>query len=332
MEQTDVKSVFAAKDEAGQTEQDAHTQQADSHQTQWLADLKLTFDSPTQQPSMATTDAHDGLNLAPKTRLGKREQLGPLSVQRPFYPENHGACHVYLLHPPGGVVGGDHLHIQIETKPHAHALITTPGATKFYRHNGQSSAQVQTLTARSHSLLEWLPQENIFFNDAKVNLTTQIHLEADALFLGWEMHCFGRPALKECFTLGRLSGTTQIFDTSDRQLGEKKLLLTENIHLIGDDDLMRAVGLQGFQMLGSFYITQKNPQDFELVQKLLEEIQTQTKRTDLVIGCTLIGRLIVVRAWSDWSEPMQHAFCHIWQQVRKAWFDEEPELPRIWAT
>lgn len=96
------------------------------------------------------------------TRLTEKRHIGPLMVQRPFYPEQ-GIAHTYLLHPPGGVVGGDNLLINIDVQSQAHALLTTPGATKFYRSAGGVAHQIQTLKVAPNGFLEWLPQENIFF-------------------------------------------------------------------------------------------------------------------------------------------------------------------------
>ena len=84
----------------------------------WIAKLELNF-------SVSRS----------KTFLSKRKHIGPLTVQQPFYPEE-GLCHLYLLHPPGGVVGGDQLSIVVKTDSDSGALITTPGATKIYRSNG----------------------------------------------------------------------------------------------------------------------------------------------------------------------------------------------------
>ena len=71
-----------------------------------------------------------------RTILSHQKHHGPLQVQKPFYPERSGTCHVYILHPPGGVVGGDHLNIYVDVNSNAHALITTPAAGKFYRSVG----------------------------------------------------------------------------------------------------------------------------------------------------------------------------------------------------
>ena len=145
----------------------------------WQASLNLTF-----------------VDRGDKTVLKNRQQSGPLAVQRPLYPDGE-TCHTYLLHPPGGVVGGDTLNIEATIESGAHALITTPGATKFYRSNNKYAKQKQTLRVKKDARLEWMPQENIFFPNAHVRLDTEIRLEKGAQFWGWEMHCFGRPAQNE---------------------------------------------------------------------------------------------------------------------------------------
>ncbi len=270
----------------------------------WKAQLTLDF-----------TDRGD------KTVVGHKTQLGPLAIQRPLYPEGD-VCHTYLLHPPGGVVGGDELLIQATTHAGAHALVTTPGATKFYRSEGKIAQQKQILTAKSGSCLEWLPQENIFFPPGQVRVDTEIHIEKDALFMGWELHCFGRPALNECFEAGKVWGKTQVFSQGKR-------ILTENVQLIGGDKSILNSGLQGFPMMGSLFITARTDNDLEMVQDLLQDFAFNR---ELVIGATQLDDLIVVRALGQWTEPLLEAFTLIWQQFRQQWFGYVPEPPRIWAT
>src|SRR5262245_44590058 len=101
--------------------------QIDRHPSGWRAELDLEF------------AARDG-----KTVLARRRHLGPLVVQRPFHPEG-GVCHLYLIHPPGGIVGGDHLSCRIAVAPAAQALLTTPAATKFYRSAGATAVQQQEI-------------------------------------------------------------------------------------------------------------------------------------------------------------------------------------------
>jgi urease accessory protein len=132
----------------------------------WLARLNVGFEH------------RDG-----RTVLATKEHSGPLTVQRPFYPEGE-VCHLYLLHPPGGIVGGDRLEIRLQVATGAHALVTTPGAAKFYRSAGALATQRQSLRVADGGLLEWLPQENILFPGAIMRIETDIALVGDGRFSG----------------------------------------------------------------------------------------------------------------------------------------------------
>ena len=74
-----------------------------------------------------------------RTTLAKMQFHGPLRVQRPFYPEPAPAkaagraqasqpCHCCLLHPPGGLVSGDDLSLDVRLGQGAHALLTAAWA------------------------------------------------------------------------------------------------------------------------------------------------------------------------------------------------------------
>ena len=125
----------------------------------WLAELKLAFEN-------------DGR----RTIISERLHYGPLIIQKPFYPEGE-VCHVYLIHPPGGIVGGDELHLNVNVNKNAHALLTTPAATKFYRGNDFQAKQIQNINVSSGCKMEWLPQETIFFSGCEANTKTIVNLE-----------------------------------------------------------------------------------------------------------------------------------------------------------
>ena len=184
----------------------------------WQARLQLRFEAD-----------------AGRTRLAYRRHHGPLLVQRVFYPEPAGTsavpsvtpaaqpAHAYLLHPPGGVVSGDQLQLEVEVCRDAHALLTTPAAGKYYRRatldarcqvdahgavdaGAARAARVARLTQTlcvNGGVLEWLPQENIFYPDSAVQLSTRVRLDDGARFIGWEIGCLGLPASQA--TLGRSS-------------------------------------------------------------------------------------------------------------------------------
>ncbi len=144
------------------------------------------------------------------TLIDRRTHSGPLTIQRPFYPEGPSGpqgnarevCHVYLLHPPGGMVGGDELRIDVRVAAGAHALCTTPAAGKAYRTTGAPVTLTQTLQVDAGGALEWLPQETIVYDGAIATLDTRVELAPGARFVGAETICFGLPARGEAFARG----------------------------------------------------------------------------------------------------------------------------------
>lgn len=270
---------------------------------------------------------HASLNLAfapqgGRTVLRNRSQQGPLTVQRPFYPEKD-VCHMYVLHPPGGVVGGDTMTIQCVVNPEARALITTPGATKFYRSDGRVAVQKQTLTVQNGGHLDWLPQENIFFPYANVRTNTTIYLGSQSTFMGWELQCMGRPALQEPFDKGLVFGKTTVFI-------DNALVLMENIHFQGDDALLHTVGMGGFPLLGTMIIAGGNNTAIDGVRRVIADNPVAAR--DGVVTVTQLDTILVVRGLGIWSETVLRIFGKIWQYMRYHWTGIPPPLPRIWAT
>ncbi len=126
------------------------------------------------------------------TVLSYRNHKGPVLVQRPLYPEGRHICHVAMLHPPGGIAGGDSIRITVKVEPGAHATLTTPGATRWYKANGQASAQRSRLDVAAGSKLDWLPMENIFFDETDAFSETDVRLESGACAIGWDVAQLGR--------------------------------------------------------------------------------------------------------------------------------------------
>jgi urease accessory protein len=159
----------------------------------WIARLNLGFE-----------------RRADATVLAHRSHFGPLRVQKPFYPEGPGVCHTLLLHPPAGIAGGDDLEIVATVADRAHALLTTPGAGKWYRSAGPWAAQRLNFEVGAGGMLEWLPQESIVFDGALANMQTGVALEKNASFIGWEVLCLGRRASGEHFSCGAMNLSTRI--------------------------------------------------------------------------------------------------------------------------
>ena len=250
-----------------------------------------------------------------RTALVHRQQRGPLAVQRPFYPEG-ALCHLYLLHPPGGVVGGDRLEISAETAAGASALVTTPGATKFYLSAGPTAHQHQRLHVAGGAALEWLPQENIFFPGALGRLETRITLGAGARFIGWEIHCLGRPVIEESFDAGDL-------DLRYRLEREGRCLLMERLSLTA---MTRrgASGLRGAPVTATLVATPAGARELG--------------RSRAIIGgtdeaaATLLDDVLVVRYLGHSTEQCRRLFIAVWAAVREGVVGCAPCPPRIWST
>lgn len=160
----------------------------------WAASLTLGFD----------TRADGDTSI---TRMHKAHHYGPLRVQRPFYPEGRdGCCHVYLLHPPGGIASGDSHNIDVTIAANAHTLLTTPAANKLYKadSNGVAWHQHTHLKIAAGATLEWLPQETLAFDASIGEQTIILDLEDNAKCLGWEILGLGRPASDLPFANGHL--------------------------------------------------------------------------------------------------------------------------------
>ncbi|WP_404364545.1 urease accessory protein UreD [Marinobacter sp.] len=173
----------------------------------WAASLELGFESRQEGHLLDAMQLDASGEAPPITRMTRARHEGPLRVQRPFYPEGkHGCCHVYLLHPPGGLVSGDALNIRARLDSNSHALLTTPAAAKLYKadSHGVAWAQHTTLSVADGATLEWLPQETLAFDGSRGEQTTSIHLTGEARCVGWEILALGRPASDLPFATGLL--------------------------------------------------------------------------------------------------------------------------------
>ena len=254
-----------------------------------------------------------------RTVLKSREHYGPLVVQRPFYPEGE-VCHIYLIHPPGGVVGGDKLSIEAELQAGSHTLMTTPSAGKFYRSGDLKGTQTQTLTLAKDSLLEWLPQENIFFDGCHSEIKTNIRLSGDARFFGWEINCLGRPAANEKFTQGTITQHINMY-RDDRPI------FLERNELHGSNEILySAAGLKSHLVFATLLATHIDKETSEKLQT------TWHQRTEKDISISLINDVLVCRYLGDSADFAKQAFTEIWAEVRMKNKALTICKPRIWST
>jgi urease accessory protein len=254
----------------------------------------------------------------PRTVLARKRQFGPLTVQRAFYPEGP-VCHLYLLHPPGGVVGGDLLELDLELTEAAQALVTTPGATKLYRSDGPLAEVRQRLRVDPGATLEWLPQETLWFAGARARADTRIELAPGASFLGWEIHCLGRPASAEAFHHGQADLALSLFR-------DGRPLLLERLRPDGPASLNAPAGLRGRPVTATLLATGADAAALDRVREILD----QTPGPDA--GATRLEDLLVVRCLGDQGEPVRRLLTAVWAALRPTLLGRAPCPPRIWST
>lgn len=255
------------------------------------------------------------------TRLVRRRHFGPLRVQKPLYPEAPSVCHAIIVHPPGGIVGGDRLAIDAEVGAGAHALLTTPGAGKWYRANGAVSRQTITLKADAGATLEWLPQETIFFDAADVRMEHAVELAADAAYIGAEILCFGRTASGESFNGGAIGQRTAI------RRGGKLLWFEQG--LLQAETMRGPLALDGNTVCATL-IAVGDGMDNVLLATLRERIDAL--KPEGRSGATLMKQVLVARYLGQSSQAARQWLHAAWQVLRPAVAKHEAAIPRIWNT
>jgi urease accessory protein len=268
---------------------------------------------------------HARLNLGyrrdgERTVLTTRAHQGPLVVQKSLYPEGDGVCQNVIIHPPGGIVGGDTLAINVDVGPRAHAQLTTPGAAKCYRSSGPFARQHIRLRAAGGATLEWLPQETIVFDASKIELELAIDLVDDARFLGWDVICLGRTAAGERFDRGALRQRLALTRDGIPTFAERAVL-----H--GSAPLLASpVGLQGNPVFGTFLAAAP------VVTHAMLESCRQVLPMASECAVTRLPGVLIARYRGASAAAARHYFVELWRKLRPALALRAAVPPRIWAT
>lgn len=272
---------------------------------------------------------HGHLNID-YTRDGDRtvaldRHHGPLRVLQRLYPEGDAVCHHVLVHPPGGIVGGDVLEVDLTLAEGCHALVTTPSATRYYRSAGETAEQRVRARLAAGSRLEWLPLETLAYSGCLAENHQRFELAPGAQMLGWDLLALGLPAAGQPFERGRVL-----------QHLELPGLWLERGRLDADDTalLNSPVGLAGHRVLGTLWAASGSPWPNVLRQALLDDAREAfaASKLDATAGASATDpQVLVCRALAPRVEPL----FALWREVRTRWRQRlwglAPHTPRIWA-
>jgi len=256
--------------------------------------------------------------LENRTVLAERNHDGPLVVQKPLYPEGSEICHAIVVHPPGGIAGGDELTLKVRADKDAAVLLTTPGAAKWYRSAGAWARQSVALAV--DGTLEWLPQETIVFDGALAETAYDVILGAQAGIIGWDIVCLGRTGSGERFARGT-------FRSSIRVRRGQRLLWLERGRIDGGGRLLDSpAGLAGSPVFGTLFAS-----FLKFDKKILDNLREQKPATGAG-AVTLLPGILLARYLGDSSEAARRYFIALWRILRPALTGREAIEPRIWQT
>lgn len=265
---------------------------------------------------------HDGERT---TALDRHE--GPLRVLQRLYPEGPAVCHHVLVHPPGGVVGGDILRLDARLDAGSHALLTTPGATRFYRSNGQPALQATDCTLAAGSRLEWLPLEAIAYSGCDAENRLRFALEPGAEMIGWDLLALGLPATGRAFEAGRFR---QRLELPGRWLEQGLIAADDRLLLDGP------LGLAGRRVLATMWFAAGSPLAAARRDALLAAAR-ELADADPLLAATAgasapHAEAVVLRVLGERVEPVMRLCTAVWAAWRGAAWAMAAPLPRIWRT
>jgi urease accessory protein len=260
------------------------------------------------------------------TTRARSRHHGPLRVLASLYPEGPEVCHHVLVHPPGGLVGGDVLELEVDLDPGAHVVLTTPGAARFYRSLGERARQQVSVRLAEGARFEWLPLETICHRSCLADNHLAYSLAPAAEMIGWDLLALGLPASGEVFDDGEYCQQIQLPG-----------VWLERARIAGQDRrlLDGPLGWAGNRVLATLWFSRGDALSKPQRDALLDSARDAVQASGLAGSAGVTSaheRIVVLRVLA----PRVEAAMALLAAVRAAWRMQAWGLaahpPRIWRT
>ncbi len=257
--------------------------------------------------------------------VARHAHSGPLRILQSLYPEGDAICHNVLVHPPGGLVGGDTLDIKVHAQQGSHALITTPGASRFYRSDGLPALQQTHLRVEDGARLEWLPLEAICYSACLAENRLTMELAPGAELMGWDVTALGLPLANLPFVQGQF-----------RQHIEVPGVWLERGNINASDTRLMdsPAGLAGKRCMASFFFVAGTPLARPRRDLALDSARATIARHALAGTCGATSphpQVLVVRMLAPVVEPAMALLRDLRNTWRQELWGKSASSPRIWA-
>ncbi|MDO8719436.1 MAG: urease accessory protein UreD [Polaromonas sp.] len=250
---------------------------------------------------------------------------GPLRILQSLYPEGEAICHNVIVHPPGGLVGGDTLDLAFTVGAGAHGLVTTPGATRFYRSQGEPALQRTRITLDAGARMEWLPLETIAYSGCLAENRLTLQLAPSAELMGWDVTALGLPAAGQPFAQGHFS---QHIEVPGVWLERARIKATDTLLL--DSPL----GMAGHRCMASLFFVAGSKLERQRREQALDAARQVIEAHGLsaTAGATSPdGQIVVVRVLAPMVEPAMDLLKQVWRVWRGHFWHQAAPSPRIWS-
>ncbi|UEM06583.1 urease accessory protein UreD [Skermanella rosea] len=288
--------------------------------------LPAALSSRTEQPRLKIHGAARVRfeHRAGTTRLATLYHHDPLRVLFPN-PRVGDLPVATLVTTSGGLVGGDRVDVSIEVGPGASALVTTQAAEKIYRSTGADVHVSTGVAVGAGGWLEWLPQEAILFDGARLRRATTVHLEASSRLMAGELLVFGRIASGERFTRGLARDSWEVRRDS-------RLVWADALHLDGDvrSALDHPACFGGAAAYGTIlYAAPDAARHLDAARRLIDTVVSGAP-PGVLAAATCLDGMLVIRWLGDRAHHVRRAYAGFWAGFRAHAAGLPARLPRLW--